>query len=205
MCKHAAAVLYGVGARLDRSPELLFTLRKVDQQDLIAKAGSDLTNGRTRPAGAKKLANEDLCEMFGIIQWGMSMVRHLEAPDREVILQRLARALAGREEIVFAYAHGSFLLPHGFRDIDVAVWTGPHASARADVELARELSQVSGLPVDVRVVNPAPVSYLFHVFRGRLLTVRDERLLADLIERTARSYHDLAPLSRQATREAFTP
>ena len=40
MCKHVAAVLYGIGARLDHEPELLFTLRKVDQQDLIANAGS---------------------------------------------------------------------------------------------------------------------------------------------------------------------
>ena len=39
MCKHVAAVLYGIGARLDHQPELLFTLRKVDQQDLIANAG----------------------------------------------------------------------------------------------------------------------------------------------------------------------
>src|SRR6184192_1517108 len=46
MCKHVAAVLYGIGARLDHQPELLFTLRKVDQQDLIAKAGSDLTTTR---------------------------------------------------------------------------------------------------------------------------------------------------------------
>ena len=39
MCKHVAAVLYGVGARLDEQPELIFTLRKVDANDLIAKAG----------------------------------------------------------------------------------------------------------------------------------------------------------------------
>src|SRR5881409_3482061 len=42
MCKHVAAVLYGIGARLDQQPELLFTLRKVDQQDLIARAGKGL-------------------------------------------------------------------------------------------------------------------------------------------------------------------
>jgi uncharacterized Zn finger protein len=39
MCKHIAAVLYGIGARLDEKPELLFTLREVDQQDLITNAG----------------------------------------------------------------------------------------------------------------------------------------------------------------------
>jgi uncharacterized Zn finger protein len=66
MCKHVAAVLYGIGARLDHQPELLFTLRKVDQQDLIAKAGSDLSKKGRRPAGVKVLASADLSEMFGI-------------------------------------------------------------------------------------------------------------------------------------------
>ena len=57
MCKHVAAVLYGIGARLDHQPELLFTLRKVDQQDLIAKAGSDLSKKRqatSRREGARE-------------------------------------------------------------------------------------------------------------------------------------------------------
>ena len=66
MCKHVAAVLYGIGARLDHQPELLFTLRKVDQQDLIAKAGSDLSVTRKGPAGAKVLESDDLSGMFGI-------------------------------------------------------------------------------------------------------------------------------------------
>ncbi len=66
MCKHVAAVLYGIGARLDHEPELLFTLRKVDQQDLIAKAGAGLSKKRKGPAGAKVLARDDLSEMFGI-------------------------------------------------------------------------------------------------------------------------------------------
>src|SRR5213593_760351 len=60
MCKHVAAVLYGIGARLDHQPELLFMLRKVDQQDLIAKAGSDLSKKGRRPDGAKVLASDDL-------------------------------------------------------------------------------------------------------------------------------------------------
>ena len=66
MCKHVAAVLYGIGARLDHQPELLFTLRKVDQQDLIAKAESDLSKKRKGPTGAKVLASDDLSAMFGI-------------------------------------------------------------------------------------------------------------------------------------------
>ncbi len=66
MCKHVAAVLYGIGARLDGQPELLFTLRKVDQQDLIAAVRSDFSTKGKRPAGPKVLASDDLSEMFGI-------------------------------------------------------------------------------------------------------------------------------------------
>ena len=66
MCKHVAAVLYGIGARLDERPDLLFTLRNVDHQDLIAKAGTSLPRKGTGPAAAKVLASENLSEMFGI-------------------------------------------------------------------------------------------------------------------------------------------
>jgi uncharacterized Zn finger protein len=79
MCKHVAAVLYGIGARLDHEPELLFTLRKVDQQDLIVTAGSDLSKKRKGPAGAKVLASHDLSEMFGIEMAPATPSRHAAA------------------------------------------------------------------------------------------------------------------------------
>ena len=62
MCKHAAAVLYGVGARLDKSPELLFRLRGVDEAELIA-ADLALPGGA---ATADTLADDDLGSIFGI-------------------------------------------------------------------------------------------------------------------------------------------
>lgn len=133
----------------------------------------------------------------------MRRVHHLDAEGREAVLQRLTEAVAERADIAFAYAHGSFLRQDGFHDIDVAVWTTENATRRTDLELASDLSRAAGCPVDVRAVNHAPVTFLFHVFRGRPLAVHDEGLLADLLERTARTYHDYAPLFRQATREAF--
>ncbi|MGD0188062.1 MAG: hypothetical protein ABSC25_22825, partial [Roseiarcus sp.] len=42
MCKHTSAVLYGVGARLDAEPDVLFALRGVDRSELIAGAGTNL-------------------------------------------------------------------------------------------------------------------------------------------------------------------
>jgi uncharacterized Zn finger protein len=66
MCKHVAAVLYGVGTRLDEQPELLFTLRKVDAKDLVARAGASLPLARKAPAAGKMLDQSKLAEVFGI-------------------------------------------------------------------------------------------------------------------------------------------
>ncbi|HVX83512.1 MAG TPA: SWIM zinc finger family protein [Phycisphaerae bacterium] len=68
MCKHLAAVLYGVGARLDDQPELLFVLRKVNHLDLIKEADlSAVTGGAAgRGAGAGGLAESELGDVFGI-------------------------------------------------------------------------------------------------------------------------------------------
>ena len=65
MCKHIAAVLYGVGARLDQQPELLFTLRAVDQTELISDVDSGLLS-KTGPDAAKVLADDDLSALFGL-------------------------------------------------------------------------------------------------------------------------------------------
>jgi uncharacterized Zn finger protein len=66
MCKHVAAVLYGTGSRLDDQPELLFKLRKVDEKDLIAKAGGGLPLSKKGPAREKVLATGGLSELFGL-------------------------------------------------------------------------------------------------------------------------------------------
>jgi uncharacterized Zn finger protein len=66
LCKHAAAVLYGVGARLDTAPEMLFTLRNVDHLELVGQAVSAESLDKTLSAGSPGLADADLGEVFGI-------------------------------------------------------------------------------------------------------------------------------------------
>ena len=66
MCKHVAAVLYGVGARLDQQPELLFRLRAVNEKELIASAGKALPSTKKSPSAAKVLGEEDLSKLFGL-------------------------------------------------------------------------------------------------------------------------------------------
>jgi uncharacterized Zn finger protein len=67
MCKHVAAVLYGVGARLDETPELLFTLRGADHRELVSQASAveTLTAGTGKDA-APTLAEAEVATVFGI-------------------------------------------------------------------------------------------------------------------------------------------
>ncbi len=64
MCKHVAATLYGVGARLDEQPELFFELRHVDHLELIAAGTTDITARDTH--SDKALKSQDLSRLFGI-------------------------------------------------------------------------------------------------------------------------------------------
>ena len=66
MCKHVAAVLYGVGARLDASPEMLFVLRGVDEKDLVAGASGGLPVRKAPTSKRKLLADEDVAALFGL-------------------------------------------------------------------------------------------------------------------------------------------
>ena len=65
MCKHIAAVLYGVGARLDQQPELLFLLRNVDHEALIT-AELEITSTTSKRGKGRRLATSDLSDVFGI-------------------------------------------------------------------------------------------------------------------------------------------
>jgi uncharacterized Zn finger protein len=64
MCKHVAAVLYGVGVQLDTKPELFFTLRSSDPAELLTNTAQEaLADAHGADAA---LAGEDLSALFGI-------------------------------------------------------------------------------------------------------------------------------------------
>ena len=79
MCKHVAATLYGIGVRLDASPELLFCLRKVDANELIARAGEGDIVVRKAPRAGRILDSTKLTDVFGI-----------ELADREPLREPVA-------------------------------------------------------------------------------------------------------------------
>src|SRR5262245_61786945 len=65
VCKHLAAVLYGIGIRLDARPELFFVMRQVDQTELLSSATAGAL-ARPRATAGKRIAANRLSAIFGI-------------------------------------------------------------------------------------------------------------------------------------------
>jgi uncharacterized Zn finger protein len=80
MCKHVAAVLYGIGTRLDEDPSLFFVLRKMKMDDLITQAVQDKSERLLKQAKkktARVIDDADLGEVFGI------EMEPVAAPEKE--------------------------------------------------------------------------------------------------------------------------
>jgi uncharacterized Zn finger protein len=91
MCKHVAAVMYGIGARLDEKPDLLFLLRKVDHLELIEGAlDAAPVSEAGKPKGKKTIAAAELADVFGIEM--TEAETHTEAPPAKASKPAKVRA-----------------------------------------------------------------------------------------------------------------
>jgi len=88
MCKHVAAVLYGVGARLDTKPEELFMLRQVDHVELIAKAGTASLTQSLADHSDTILDGSDLSSLFGIDMGGASQKDSTSSNQRKQLKKK---------------------------------------------------------------------------------------------------------------------
>ena len=125
MCKHVAAVLYGIGARFDEDPNLFFTLRGIETGDLVAGAVKDKTDellSKTEQQSAKVIADADLSDIFGIDmdskpEFSGSTTRSVpeiiaspksaqsrKQPQKQPKKPRLSKTAAGRVEAIITSA-----------------------------------------------------------------------------------------------------
>lgn len=112
----------------------------------------------------------------------------------------LAECLASRPEIVFAILYGSAAEGRPFHDVDVAVYVDEAQLSDRDhygymFALADALEQRIPYPVDVRLINDAPLPFRYNISRGRPIFARDATALADFLSRTWDEYLDFAPVA----------
>ena len=131
------------------------------------------------------------------------------ALDRAALVETLQRLIECRQEIQWAYLHGSFLEGGPYRDVDIAVWVDPTAAGPRgwrwyEVDLATTLELRLHQPVDIRVLNDAPLAFRYHALKGQLLLVRDWEGLNEMRARTWDDYCDFLPFARQYLREVLS-
>lgn len=109
------------------------------------------------------------------------------------MLKKLKERFEGDNEIMFAYVHGSFLEKNSFRDIDIAIWLkNPKKAFHYTVNFSTILQIQMKLPIDLQVLNEAPLPYKYNIFtKGKLLFSKNENLRTKIIDETIRKYIDL--------------
>lgn len=132
---------------------------------------------------------------------------HIPEGEKEIIKDRPKKGLQGMPEVLFAYLHGSFRSGGMFRDIDMAVYLESLPASPLDLELRleAELSEAIGrYPVDVRILNGAPLSFRYNVIKdGEPIVVNDDDARADFEEGVLSNYFDFAPFRRMYLKEAL--
>jgi predicted nucleotidyltransferase len=128
--------------------------------------------------------------------------------QRAGLRRRVQIGLESRQEIIFAYLYGSFLdenLP--YHDIDIAVYLDPTWALERDLfeyemTLSVDLTLALHVPVDVRVLNEAPLGFQHSVLhRGEVLFSRSDERLTDFIEQVGLAYMDFSYYVREYLQE----
>lgn len=111
---------------------------------------------------------------------------------REQIIRRIKDYFLDKDDVVFAYLHGSFIENRRFKDIDIAIFVkNPVREIELESDLSYELTDKIGYPVEVRTINNASIAFRMAALRkGRLLISRIDNVRTDFIENTSRRYRE---------------
>lgn len=120
---------------------------------------------------------------------------------KDEITQRLKKILLEEKEILFAYLHGSFLEENKFNDIDAALYIDDKIIAQIsvvdfEISLSLKIEKIIKLPVDIKLLNKAPLAFKYQASCGYLLFSRDETKKEEFLCKTWSEYFDFLPLSR---------
>lgn len=118
--------------------------------------------------------------------------QHLSKKERQKIIEELKTYFSKRKQVAFAYILGSFSEERPFRDIDVAVYFyEPKEELTLESDVSLELSRKTRYPVEVIVLNKAPVSFQLSVLKkGTLLVSKSEDIRTDFIDDVGRRYRE---------------
>ena len=133
------------------------------------------------------------------------MSHTLSRSDKEKVIQIISSHFFQQyDEILAVYIFGSFISERHFSDIDIGIITAMDLSKPPDFELKLEnrLEKLIKYPVDIRILNRAPISFSQNVFRtGRVIIDKNPNMRADFQGRILKQYFDFSPFRQRYLQE----
>jgi predicted nucleotidyltransferase len=131
--------------------------------------------------------------------------RRLSAKEKEVLTEKISDILKAKEYILFAYIFGSFVSEDGFKDIDVCVFISSvenKSPLKLELKLEGEIGDAIHIPVDIRIINNAPASFIYNVLKGGIVIVDNNKSLrSDFEGLVYKKYFDFQHLRNEYLRE----
>jgi len=125
---------------------------------------------------------------------------------KEEIAKTISNYLLQHDDIYLAYLFGSFIAGRSFADIDlgISVHHQPENVLEYEIQLENNLEKLLKFPIDVRILNKAPLSFLQNVIRHGLVIVDNEpNTRSDFESYVLRKYFDFARFRRRYLSEAI--
>jgi len=131
--------------------------------------------------------------------------RRLSEIEKKVVIGEISNILKTKEYILFAYIFGSFTSEDIFKDIDVGVFiSGAEGKSLLTLELMLEgeVGDAIHTPVDIRIINQAPPSFVYNMLKDGIVIVdADKPLRSDFEGLVCKKYFDFQHLRNEYLRE----
>jgi predicted nucleotidyltransferase len=133
------------------------------------------------------------------------MKSHVFSPEKQLIFDQISAFLNSRDDILFVYVHGSFVREEKFADIDIGIFLREPARLNPlnlELELETALQSLTQFPVDLRVLNFAPLGFVYNVIKESILVIDKEAdLRADFEGKIFKKYLDFAAYRKRYLKE----
>ncbi len=131
--------------------------------------------------------------------------RRVSSTEKKEIIRTISDILMAKEYIIFAYIFGSFTSEDIFEDIDVGIFVSGErlqSPIKLELETENELEDSIRIPVDVRIINNAPLSFVYNILKRNIVIMdKDKSLRADFEGLIYKKYFDFQHLRREYLRE----
>jgi len=133
----------------------------------------------------------------------------IEENKKKKIVQRIRKILSKQKKIMFSYLHGSFLNEQEFSDIDIGVYLDEKGIQEIEplefeICLSLEIEKSIRMPVDVKLLNLAPLSFRYQVSCGYPLFSRVDLKREEFLCKTWSEYFDFQPVAKIYLKEVVS-